>query len=50
MAKYIDSHGCTLNTIYPMPRPVFYDEVEENEKAPCIWSEDEADMEDWEWE
>lgn len=47
MATYVDSQGCTLNTIYPLPLPPFFDEVEENEKAPCIWSAEEAD-EDYE--
>lgn len=44
LPKYKDSQGCTLNSVYPVALP-FFDEVEENEKAPCIWSAEEADEE-----
>lgn len=48
MAKtYVDSHGCTLNSIYQMPLPPFYDEVEENEKAPMIWTQEELEYREY---
>ena len=45
--KYIDSQGHTLHSIYPTPLPPFYDEVEENEKAPMIWTQEELECEEY---